>query len=278
MENNNFERNSNSTNTAPTGWESLEQEGRRHDLAEKVKAKFSGETFKRAAQVAMLGIMTAVMLTAAKTDKTAAEKAPVATESVDKNYGKNDDTHAGNENYMDVTPTSTEADTGINPPDMSPSTDADAAQMLRRVQNNTPVPQELRSTPTPPPHIPPLPPEKLSEEPPMEKFHYRTGSPTNKNTSPHTYEEAVQRLNQDSSKLESNENANTKPSEITPPDDISYIKGDAINNPDTQQWSHNDTDPRFDESAMSTDINNADHADQPQRNKIQKRDPFAPDF
>lgn len=153
MENNNFERNSNSTNTAPTGWESLEQEGRRHDLAEKVKAKFSGETFKRAAQVAMLGIMTAVMLTAAKTDKTAAEKAPVATESVDENYGKNDDTHAGNENYMDVTPS----------------------------------------------------------------------------------------LN-----------------DITPPNDISYIQGDAINNPDTQQWSYNDTDPRFDESAMSTNINNAD--------------------
>ncbi|MBR2659341.1 hypothetical protein IKD60_01125 [Candidatus Saccharibacteria bacterium] len=168
MENNNFERNSNSTNTAPTGWESLEQEGRRHDLAEKVKAKFSGETFKRAAQVAMLGIMTAVMLTAAKTDKSAAEKASVATESVDENYGKSGDAHAGDEAaYMDVTPS----------------------------LNN-----------------------------------------------------------------------------ITPPTDISYIQGDAINNPDTQQWSYNDTDPRFDEGLRAaSEIDNSNQ--QPSATSQEDRQP-----
>ena len=74
MENNKFEKTNSSANSAPTGWESLETEGRRHDLMLKVKSKFTAEKFKRAASIAMLGLMAAATISAGKSDANTVER------------------------------------------------------------------------------------------------------------------------------------------------------------------------------------------------------------
>ena len=74
MENNKFEKTNSSANSAPTGWESLEAEGRRHNLMLKVKSKFTAEKFKRAASIAMLGLMTAATISAGKSDANTVER------------------------------------------------------------------------------------------------------------------------------------------------------------------------------------------------------------
>ena len=79
MEGGKFENSgNNSANSGLTGWESLETEGRRHDLMLKIKEKFSNGNFKKAVSIAMLGLMTAGVMAAGNTDKnTVAESAPV---------------------------------------------------------------------------------------------------------------------------------------------------------------------------------------------------------
>ena len=74
MENNKFEKSSSSANSDPTGWESLEVEDRRHDLMLRVKSKFTAEKFKRAASIAMLGLMTAATISAGKSDTNTVER------------------------------------------------------------------------------------------------------------------------------------------------------------------------------------------------------------